>query len=142
MIAFFRGRAQWGLVKQGSLDYSAADAMRSWTTALDSESDWMEINMALGFAQYEITREDLALESWQKAVDLADRQPDAKVAYFSEAAAGEYVLNARAGIAIAALALSKIESNPTERNRLIDQAKDAYFASESTRHPPILTQIR
>ncbi|MEO0887294.1 MAG: CHAT domain-containing protein [Cyanobacteria bacterium J06648_10] len=127
VIAFFRGRAQWGLVKQGNPDFAAADAMRSWMTALESESDWMEITMALGFAQYEINREELALESWEKAVALADRQPDAKVGFFSDEAAGEYVLNARAGIAIASLALSKIEADPTERNRLINQAKAAYL---------------
>ncbi|MGD1896007.1 MAG: CHAT domain-containing protein [Phormidesmis sp.] len=126
VVAFFRGRAQWGLAKQGSADYSADDAMRSWTTALDSESDWMEIVMALGFAQYEIGREQLALEAWEKAVDLANKQPDAEGAYFSEKLYGDYVLNAKAGVAMSALALSKIEADPAERNQLIEKASLAY----------------
>ena len=36
-------------------------------------------------------------------------------------------MNAHAGIAIAALALSKIEANPAERNRLLQQASDSYL---------------
>jgi len=127
VVAFFKGRAQWGLVKQGSADYSEADAMRSWSTALESESDWMEITMALGFAHYATGREQLALDAWQKAIDLATEQPEAKVAYFSPKAYGEYVLNAKAGVAMVALSLSKIEANPTERNALVAQAKAAYL---------------
>ena len=128
VVAFFKGRAQWGLVKQGSPDYSAADAMRSWTTALESESDWMEITMALGFAHYATGREQLALDAWTRAIELAERQPDAKAAYFSQQTYGDYVLNAKAGVAMTALSLSKIEADPVERNALIAQAKDAYLA--------------
>ena len=125
IVSFFKGRAQWGLTKQGSTDYTAADAMRSWTAALESESDWMEIAMALGFAQYAVGREQLALETWQRAIDLAERQPEQFI-YFSEKTAGEYALNAQAGVAIAALALSKIEADPTQRNQLLAIASDAY----------------
>ncbi|MGD1863423.1 MAG: CHAT domain-containing protein [Phormidesmis sp.] len=127
VVAFFKGRAQWGLVKQGSSDYSAADAMRSWTTALESESDWMEITMALGFAHYATGREQLALDAWEKAIDLAAKQPEAKVAYFSQQNYGDYVLNAKAGLAMVALSLSKIEADPAERNALIVRATDAYL---------------
>ena len=126
IVSFFKGRAQWGLAKQGSLEYSAADALRSWTTALKSEPDWMEISMALGFAQYAIGREELALDSWQKAIDLAARQPNAQNMYFSSKPADEYLLNAYAGVAMSSLALSKIEINPNERNRLLNQAVAAY----------------
>ena len=127
VVSFFKGRSQWGLVKQGSSDYSAADAMRSWTTALETESDWMEITMALGFAHYDMGREQLALDAWERAIDLAARQPDAKAAYFSNQSYGEYVLNAKAGVAMAALSLSKIEADPAERNQLIERAKAAYL---------------
>jgi tetratricopeptide (TPR) repeat protein len=126
IVSFMRGRAQWGLEKQGSTDFSAADAMRSWSDSLESESDWMEIAMALGFAQYEVGREELALESWQRAIDLTERQPESQYIYFSEQPASEYILNAYAGVAMSSLALSKIETNPAERNRLVEQAKAAY----------------
>ncbi len=126
ILSFFRGRAQWSLVKQGSPDFSADDAMRSWQTALASESDWMEIAMALGFAHYAVGREELALENWERAIELAERQPESGNAYFSDQTFGEYALNARAGVAISALALSKIEADPAERNRLIEQASAAY----------------
>ncbi|MEL6158054.1 MAG: CHAT domain-containing protein [Cyanobacteria bacterium J06554_11] len=126
IVSFFRGRAQWGLVKQGRDNFSADDAMRSWMAALDSESDWMEITMALGFAHYAVGREQLALETWERAINLAQRQPDAKGAYFSEQSFGEYVLNAHAGVAMSALALSKIEADPAVRNQLLEQASLAY----------------
>ncbi|MFK8183512.1 MAG: CHAT domain-containing protein [Phormidesmis sp.] len=126
IISFFRGRAQWGLVKQGSTDFSADDAMRSWQTALDSEPDWMEISMALGFAQYAIGREQQALESWEQAIKLAERQSDEQVIYFSERSKADYMLNAYAGLAMVSLSLSKIEVNPEQRNQLVDQAIDAY----------------
>lgn len=126
IVSFLRGRSQWGLAKQGSPEYSAADALRSWTTALKSEPDWMEISMAQGFAQYAVGQEELALKSWQQAIDLADRQPDAQNIYFSNKPANEYILNAYAGVAMSSLALSKIEINPNERNRLLTQAVAAY----------------
>ena len=125
IVSFFRGRAQWGLVKQGSDDFSVGDAMRSWTAALEGEPDWMEISMALGFAQYAMGNDALALESWQRAIVLAERQPTAENIYFSDQSASEYVLNAYAGVAMAALSLSKIEADPVQRNLLIEQASAA-----------------
>ena len=126
IVAFFKGRSQWGLAKQGSNDFSVTDAMRSWVTALEGEPDWMEISMALGFAQQAMGDDDLALESWQRAIDLAERQPAAENIYFSNQPASEYALNAYAGVAMAALSLSKIEADPAQRNLLIDQALAAY----------------
>ena len=126
VLSFFRGRAQWGLVKQGDPDFSAGDALRSWQAALESEPDWMEISMALGFSQQGIGQDQDALESWERAIELAERQSNAQVIYFSDQSVDEYILNAHAGVAMAALALSKVEANPNERNRLIDQALTAY----------------
>ncbi len=127
IVSFLRGCAQWGLAKQGSIDYSPDDARRSWIAALESESDWMEISMALGFAQYAVGKEQEALAAWQQAIQLAGRQPDARNLYFSEQSASEYVLNAYAGVAIVSLSLAKIEANAAERNRLLDQASAAYL---------------
>ena len=126
IVSFFKGRAQWGLVKQGSSDFAADDARRSWKEALASEPDWMEISMALGFAQYAIGREQEALESWEQAIALAERQSDAQITYFSEQSKEDYMLSAYAGLAMVSLSLSKIEANPDERNALLDQAVDAY----------------
>lgn len=126
ILSFLRGSAQWGLVKQGDPNFSPDDARRSWLTSLEKEPDWMEIAMALGFAQYAVGKEQPALEAWQQAIDLAEQQPQAQNSYFSEQPASEYVLNAYAGLAMVSLALSKIEANPDERNRLIAQASAAY----------------
>ncbi len=127
IVSFLRGCAQWGLAKQGSTDYSPDDARRSWIAALESESDWMEIAMALGFAQYAVGKDQAALTAWQQAIKLAERQPDARNLYFSKQPASEYVLNAYAGVAMVSLSLAKIEANAAERNRLLDQASAAYL---------------
>lgn len=127
IVSFLRGCAQWGLAKQGSSDYSPDDARRSWMAALDSESDWMEITMALGFAQYAVGEKQEALAAWQQAIKLEKRQSDAGNIYFSQQPASEYVLNAYAGVAMVSLSLAKIEANAAERNRLLDQATAAYL---------------
>lgn len=116
-----------GTVRQGSADYTETDALRAWEVALENESDWMEITMALGFAYYAVGREELAIGAWQKATAIAAQQPNASSAYFSDQTADEYVLNAHAGTAMAALSLSKIEADPAERNRLLQQASDSYL---------------
>ena len=126
VIAFLKGRSHWELVKQNSKDHSVEDAMNSWETALESESDWMEIVMALGFAQHALGLSQAALDSWQRAVKLADRQATTRGAYFSDKTFGEYALNAYAGIAIASLSLSEIETNATQKEDLLAQAESAY----------------
>ncbi|MEL6814669.1 MAG: hypothetical protein AAFP03_07625, partial [Cyanobacteria bacterium J06598_3] len=125
IVSFLKGRSQWGLAKQSDSDFEPGDAMRSWMMSLEDEPDWMEISMALGFAQYATGREDLALESWRKAIKLAEQQPDGKGIFSSEPASA-YALNAYAGKAIAALSLSNIDTDPAERGRLMDEASEAY----------------
>ena len=125
IVSFFRGRAQWGLARQGVTEFAAGDAMRSWMAGLEEESDWMEFTMALGFAQYAINRPDEALDTWQEAIDLAVDQPNA-IIYFSDEPVPEYAVNAYAGLAMAALDQSKIAADPGDRAELLDRATAAY----------------
>ena len=125
VIAFLSGRSHWGLATHDS-KHSLEEAMRAWETALESESDWMEIVMALGFAQQALGRSQLALESWQRAVSLAEKQATTKGAYFSDKTFGEYALNAYAGIAITSLSLSEIETNAARKQQLLEQSVSAY----------------
>lgn len=127
IVLFLRGRAQWSLAKQGSTDFSASDALRSWVAALENEPDWMEISMALGFAEYARGREDLALEAWEQAIALAERQGDELNVYFADGDKDRYVLNAYAGVAMSSLALSEDELDPLESRRLLEQAGTAYL---------------
>ena len=125
IVSFFKGRAQWGLARQGVTEFAAGDAMRSWMAGLEEESDWMEFTMALGFAQYAINRPDEALDTWQEAIDLAVDQPNA-IIYFSDESVPEYAVNAYAGLAMAALDQSKIAADPGDRAELLDRATAAY----------------
>lgn len=125
IVTFFRGRAQWGLARQGSTDFAAADAMRSWTAGLEEEPDWMEFTMALGFSQLAVDQPEKALDTFQRAIDLAVDQPNGMI-YFSNQSVPEYAVNAYAGLAIAALDQSKISADPSERAELLDRAVAAY----------------
>ena len=125
IVSFFKGRAQWGLAKQGVTEFAAGDAMRSWMAGLEEEPDWMEFTMALGFAQYAISRPDEALDTWQEAIDLAVDQPNA-IIYFSDKPVPEYAVNAYAGLAMAALDQSKIAADPGDRAELLARATAAY----------------
>ncbi|MGB3767954.1 MAG: CHAT domain-containing protein [Phormidesmis sp.] len=125
IVAFFRGRAQWGLARQGNTDFAAADAMRSWSAGLAEESDWMEFTMALGFSQLAVDQPENALDTFQKAIDLAVDQPNG-IIYFSDQSVPEYAVNAYAGLAMAALDQSKIAIDPSERAELLDRAVAAY----------------
>ena len=125
IVSFFRGRAQWGLARQGVTEYAAADAMRSWAAGLEEESDWMEFTMALGFAQYAVGQPEKALDTWQQAIDLAVEQPNG-IIYFSNQPVPQYAVNAYAGLAMAALDQSKIAADPYERAELLERAVAAY----------------
>ena len=125
IVAFFRGRAQWGLARQGNTDFAAADAMRSWTAGLEEEPDWMEFTMALGFSQLAVDQPEKALNTFQRAIDLAVEQPNGMI-YFSSQPVPEYAVNAYAGLAMAALDQSKIAIDPSERAELLDRAVAAY----------------
>ena len=125
IVSFFRGRAQWGLARQGVTEYAAADAMRSWAAGLEEEPDWMEFAMALGFAQYAVGQPEKALDTWQNAINLAADQPNA-IIYFSEQSVPQYAVNAYAGLAMAALDQSKIAVDPSERAELLERAVAAY----------------
>lgn len=125
IVAFFRGRAQWGLARQGVTEFAAADAMRSWTAGLEEEPDWMEFTMALGFAQYAVGQPEKALDTWQRAINLAADQPKGMI-YFSDQTVPQYAVNAYAGLAMAALDQSKIAADPSERAELLERAVGAY----------------
>lgn len=83
--------------------------------------------MALGFAEYARGREDLALEAWEQAIALAERQGDELNVYFADGDKDRYVLNAYAGVAMSSLALSEDELDPLESRRLLEQAGTAYL---------------
>ena len=125
IVSFFRGRARWGLARQGNTDFAPADALVSWTAGLEEEPDWMEFTMALGFAQYAVNQPENALDTFQEAIDLAVDQPNG-IIYFSDQPVAQYAVNAYAGLAMAALDQSKIAIDPREREELLERAVAAY----------------
>lgn len=127
ILAFLTGRAQWTLVKQGVREYSPADALRSWQTAIRAESDWMEIWTALGFAQYAVNDFDRAAESWQQAIRLAEQRPATESVALFGPRPSQYILNAYAGLAMANLKLAEIEFEAEERAALYEEAVESYL---------------
>lgn len=71
-LLFSKGQLQWVLINQSSyVDDTAepAAAARSWRDALDVKPNWLDAQIALGFAYYESGFLDDAITTWKNAID-------------------------------------------------------------------------
>ncbi|MEM8615150.1 MAG: hypothetical protein AAGF93_24305, partial [Cyanobacteria bacterium P01_H01_bin.105] len=71
-LLFSKGQLQWDLMNQNpSVDNTIgpAEAARSWEDALTAQPNWLDAQIALGFAYYEGGFWDKAIESWENALD-------------------------------------------------------------------------
>ncbi|MEA5462857.1 CHAT domain-containing protein [Leptothoe sp. PORK10 BA2] len=72
-LLFAKGQLQWDIMNQSSsVDNSIgpAEAMRSWQDALDVKPNWLEAQVALGFAYYEQQRYQDAIDIWLDALEM------------------------------------------------------------------------
>ncbi|NEZ54595.1 CHAT domain-containing protein [Adonisia turfae] len=70
-LLFSKGQLQWALMNQNpSIDNSIgpAEAARSWKDALDAQPDWLDAQVALGFAYYESGFWEDAIATWKNAL--------------------------------------------------------------------------
>ena len=71
-LLFSKGQLQWDLMNQDpSVDNTIgpAEAARSWQDALAAQPNWLDAQVALGFAYYEGGFWDEAIEAWENALD-------------------------------------------------------------------------
>lgn len=71
-LLFSQGQLQWDLMNQSSFidnTIGPSDAARSWQDALTAQPNWLDAQVALGFAYYEQQRYDDAIETWEDALD-------------------------------------------------------------------------
>ncbi|ASC73100.1 uncharacterized protein XM38_040620 [Halomicronema hongdechloris C2206] len=122
-IMYLRGRLHWQQLAQA---YSAADlerAQTAWQQATETQDDFLEAYVGLGFAQYEQGNIDAAITAWQRATELDQQQPTATA---DQTVARPITLNAHAGLAMAYVKKLDGEAlSPTER---------AWFQSQATKH--------
>ena len=116
-IRFLRGRFQWQSFRVGNRDFSPADVQRSWKDAVAAQSDSIDYHTALGFAYYADGRFDQAVDAWSLAIELDKRQSDSD----------PIVLNAYAGLALAALKSADQEPSLEKKDRLLNEAKQFYL---------------
>ncbi len=71
-LLFSKGQLQWDVMNQASSvdgTIGPAEAMRSWQNTLDVKPNWLDAQVALGFAYYEQERYQEAIEIWLDALD-------------------------------------------------------------------------
>ena len=70
-LLFSKGQLQWALMNQSFADGSIGpeEAARSWRDALAAKPDWLDAQVALGFAYYEGGFWTEAIETWEAALD-------------------------------------------------------------------------
>ncbi|MBX2864440.1 MAG: CHAT domain-containing protein [Leptolyngbyaceae cyanobacterium MAG.088] len=75
-LLFSKGQLQWSLIyknEAASDDIGPAEAARSWKNALDSQPNWLEAQVALGFAYYEGGFWEEAMEVWKSAIEQGQK---------------------------------------------------------------------
>ena len=71
-LLFSKGQLQWDLMNQRTFVDNAvgsAEAARSWRDALNVQPDWLDPQVALGFAYYEDGLLEDAIDVWKNAID-------------------------------------------------------------------------
>lgn len=76
-LLFSKGQLQWDLMNQDSFvdnSIGPAEAARSWQNALEAQPNWLEAQVALGFAYYEGGFLEDAIETWENALGAGKEQ--------------------------------------------------------------------
>ena len=77
-LLFSKGQLQWDILNQGSFVDSTigpAEVVRSWQDTLEVQPNWLDAQVALGFAYYEQKRYQAAIDIWQDALDTGKVYP-------------------------------------------------------------------
>jgi hypothetical protein len=136
-LAFVRGRLLWQQATLGDQGATPYDARRAWSQAIEAREDFPEAWVALGFAHYVLSDNDLAIEAWETALrldqaQLRDHTPDRPTQVSSA-----FTTNAIAGLTMAYARRGEQTSDPTERQSALDRANN-YLLMAINLDPTIL----
>ncbi|MEM7795359.1 MAG: CHAT domain-containing protein [Cyanobacteria bacterium P01_C01_bin.118] len=70
-LLFAKGQLQWDLINQSDVadgSIQPAEAARSWKNALEIQENWIDAQVALGFAYYEQGNFEAAIDIWEEAL--------------------------------------------------------------------------
>ena len=77
-LLFSKGQLQWDILNQGSFVDSTigpAEVVRSWQDTLEVKPNWLDAQVALGFAYYEQKRYQAAIDIWKDALNTGKVYP-------------------------------------------------------------------
>lgn len=99
-LLFVRGQLQWDLMHEispsdiGSIEEQASNAAVSWQEALDINPNWVDAQVAIGFAYYERGWWDEAIEIWTAALEKGRNYEDVSSISLREGAPKKNIHNA------------------------------------------------
>jgi tetratricopeptide (TPR) repeat protein len=137
-IAYLRGRLIWQQVATGrSADASLYDAMRAWTQATEGRSDFIAAWVALGFAHYALGDYGSAIQAWEKAIAIDQKQQRDINPEAGPQVANLMTVNAYAGLAMAHHQEGVITLLPEEQLPFEQQAQ-TYFSQALALNPNLI----
>ena len=71
-LLFSKGQLQWDLMNQSASSIEPSDAALSWRDALGVKTNWIDAQVALGFAYYEQGNVEDAIAIWEDALELGE----------------------------------------------------------------------
>jgi tetratricopeptide (TPR) repeat protein len=130
-LLFSKGQLQWDLMNQSTVadgSIQPSDAALSWKDALDAQENWIDAQVALGFAYYEQRQFEAAIDIWEQA--LTGENYDIPVVVLHDQGRGAEVqrapmeLHAQLGLAMAYYQESKIGLTEADQLPLLAAAAD------------------
>ncbi|MEM7065506.1 MAG: CHAT domain-containing protein [Cyanobacteria bacterium P01_B01_bin.77] len=116
-LFFSKGQFQWAMIKANdpALGINPSDAATSWEDALTVKSDWLDAQVALGFARYEQNLMDNAIALWEDAIRNETEQNIPIVTFDDDDRRWPMQFHAYLGLAIAYHQNANLDVNNTEK---------------------------
>ncbi|HEY9697151.1 MAG TPA: CHAT domain-containing protein [Trichocoleus sp.] len=140
---FLKGRLNWQGAKQGNGQYSVATARQQWEKAVAAEPDQPLYYEAIGFSQYAQGQPQQAIQSWVRALSIAEQSSPAREASTAASNMDKDTLTAYAGVALG-LWKASTDPNASQQGDLLSKAVKIYqmvqTSDPSSFQPTNLTQ--
>lgn len=125
-LFFSKGQLQWAMIKTNdpALGVKPADAATSWEDALTANPDWLDAQVALGFARYEQDLMANAIALWEDAIRNETEQSVPTVTFDADDRRWPMQLHAYLGLAIAHHQNANLNVDNAEKANSLAIARD------------------
>ncbi|MBT9317127.1 CHAT domain-containing protein [Leptothoe spongobia] len=139
-LLFSKGQLQWDLMNQSSFvdnSIGPSEAARSWQDALDVKANWIDAQVALGFAYYEQGNFQDAIAIWEDALDTGEAYGIPILSLHDDLPGADIqnapmTLHAQLGLAMAYYQESEIGLTDSDQRPLLAVAADYWQAVMKT----------